>query len=187
MRIMNYSEILESLNKASSFDLYRLKSAISRQLESPERIRAIREKLYVGQEVEMFDEGENKSKLATIRKFNPTSVAITLLEDKSNWRVPYYWINIENVDVKLVNTAKKGIDKNALSIGDTVGFRSKDGYEVYGKIIRINSKTVTLTTSRGKWRVAYSLLFPIIDSSVILIVAKVLTCKYCLRLCSGYG
>jgi hypothetical protein len=164
---MNYSEILQSLQQASSFDLYRLKVAVSRQLESPERIVAIRNQLHIGQEVEIFDGKENKSERVIIRKFNPTSVAIILVADQARWRVPYYWINLEGADVNLKNTAKKGIEKNALSIGDTVGFRSREGHEIYGKIIRLNPKTVTLKTASGEWRVAYTFLFPVVDSSVI--------------------
>jgi len=164
---MNYSEILKSLQQASSFDLYRLRAAISQQLESPDRIRAIREQLHVGQEIEIFNEDENKSEMAVIRKFNPTTVEIFLTEGNSRWRVPYYWINLERLDVRMKNTAKKGIERNALSIGETVGFRSRDGHEVYGKIIRLNPKTVTIKTQQGEWRVAYSLLFPVVDSSVI--------------------
>jgi len=164
---MNYSEILKSLQQASSFDLYRLRAAISQQLESPDRIRAIREQLHIGQEVEIFNEDDNKSEMAVIRKFNPTTVAIVLNENNAYWRVPYYWINLERLDVQLKNTAKKGIERNALSIGETVGFRSRDGREIYGTIIRFNPKTVTIKTKQGKWRVAYSLLFPIVDSSVI--------------------
>ena len=164
---MNYSEILKSLQQASSFDLYRLRVAISRQLESPERILAIRNQLHIGQEVEIFNDGENKSEMAIIRKFNPTSVAIVLVEDQASWRVPYFWVNLDGADVSLKNTAKKGIEKNALSIGDTVGFRSREGHEIYGEIIRLNQKTVTLKTVQGEWRVAYGLLFPVVDSSVI--------------------
>jgi len=164
---MNYSEILKSLQQASSFDLYRLRAAIAQQLESPDRIRAVREQLHVGQEIEIFDGAKNKSEMAVIRKFNPTTVAILLTEDNSRWRVPYYWINLERLDVRLKNTAKKGIERNALSIGETVGFRSRDGHEIYGKIIRLNPKTVTIKTKQGEWRVAYSFLFPIVDSSVI--------------------
>lgn len=164
---MNYSEILLSLQQASSFDLYRLSVAISRQLESSERILAIRNQLYIGQEVEIFNESENRSEMAIIRKFNPTSVAIILVIDQARWRVPYHWVNLAGADVNLKNTAKKGIEKNALSIGDTVGFRSREGHEIYGDIIRLNPKTVTLKTVQGEWRVAYSLLFPVVDSSVI--------------------
>lgn len=36
---MNYSQILEALNKASLFELYRLQQAIRRNLEDPSRIR----------------------------------------------------------------------------------------------------------------------------------------------------
>jgi len=164
---MNYSQIFQSLQQASSFDLYRLQVAIRHQLESPKRIQTIREQLSVGQEVEIFNGDDNKSEKAIIRKFNPTTVAVTLVADQARWRVPYYWINIEGTDVTLQNTAKKGIDRNALSVGETVGFRSREGHEIYGKIIRLNPKTVTLHTDRGEWRVAYSLLFRVVDSSVV--------------------
>ena len=164
---MDYSEILQSLQQASSFDLYRLKVAISLQLESSERIKFIRDQLSVGQEIEIFNEDDNKAEKAVIRKFNPTSIAITLLVDQSRWRVPYYWINLEGTDVRIKNNAKKGIEKNALSIGEIVGFRSRQGHEIYGEIIRLNPKTVTLKTKQGEWRASYSLLFPVIDSSVI--------------------
>ena len=164
---MNYSDILKSLQQASSFDLYRLKVAISHQLELPDRIRAIREQLHVGQEVEIFNEDNNGAEMALIRKFNPTTVAIILNDDKSRWRVPYYWINLEGVNTQLKNTAKKGIEKNVLSIGETVGFRKRDGHEIYGEIIRLNPKTVTLKTGQGEWRVAYGLLFSVVDSSIV--------------------
>jgi len=79
---MDYSEILQALEQASSFDLYRLRVAISIKLESPERIRSIRQKIAVGQEVEIFNEGDNKAEMAVIEKFNPTSVAIRLQADQ---------------------------------------------------------------------------------------------------------
>lgn len=164
---MDYSEILQSLQQASSFDLYRLKVAISLQLESSERIKLIRDQLSVGQEVEIFNEDDNKAEIAVIRKFNPTTVAIILQADKSRWRVPYYWINLDGSDVHIKNNAKRGIERNALSIGEIVGFRSRQGHEIYGEIIRLNPKTVTLKTEQGEWRASYSLLFPVIDSSAI--------------------
>lgn len=164
---MDYSKILQSLQQASSFDLYRLRAAISHHLDSHERIRIIREQLSVGQEVEIFNEDDNRSEMAIIRKFNPTSIGVTLVESQAHWRVPYYWVNLEGSEVSLQNTAKKGIEKNALSVGETVGFRSREGHEIYGEIIRLNPKTVTLKTDQGEWRVSYSLLFSVIDSSII--------------------
>jgi hypothetical protein len=164
---MDYSEILQSLQQASSFDLYRLNVAISLQLESPERIKSIRDLLSIRQEVEIFNESTNKAEIAIIHKFNPTTVAIILQADQSRWRIPYYWINLEGADVRLKNNAKRGIEKSTLSIGDIVGFRSREGIDIYGEIIRLNPKTVTLKTKQGEWRTSYGLLFPIIDSAVI--------------------
>lgn len=52
---MNYSKILEELNHASLFELYRLEQAISRSLEDPVRIEKIKDSLKVGQNIEYFD------------------------------------------------------------------------------------------------------------------------------------
>ena len=57
---MNYSKILEELNSASLFELYRLEQAIRRSLEDPVRIRTIKESLKVGQDIEYFDAEENR-------------------------------------------------------------------------------------------------------------------------------
>jgi len=45
---VNYSKILEELNNASLFELYRLEQAIRRNLEDPVRIRKIKDLLKVG-------------------------------------------------------------------------------------------------------------------------------------------
>ncbi len=42
---MNYSNIIKELDKATSFDLYRLSSAIDRMLEDPKRQLAVKQAL----------------------------------------------------------------------------------------------------------------------------------------------
>lgn len=71
---------------------------------------------------------------------------------------------MQNVDSKVYpSDNSKKLDKNALAVGDTVGF-TIDDQKIIGKIIRLNLKTVTLITNDNrKWRVSYSLLFSIVD------------------------
>ena len=57
---MNYSMILDELNSASLFELYRLEQAIRRSLKDPVRIRKIKDSLKVGQDIEYFDAEDNR-------------------------------------------------------------------------------------------------------------------------------
>jgi hypothetical protein len=56
------------------------------------------------------------------------------------------------------------LDKSQVRVGDRVGFESREGEVLYGEVVRLNRKTVTMMVDGGgKWRVAYSLLFPVIE------------------------
>ncbi len=86
------------------------------------------------------------------------------------WRQPCYadknfFINIDDVDTELRATSpKEGIPKSHLKIGDQVGFRDRENNRVVGQVIRLNQKTASiLVNGTGKWRVAYALLYPVID------------------------
>lgn len=63
---MNDSMILEELNNASLFELYRLQRAILCILEDPVRIRRIKDALKVGQDIEYFEAEENRLMQARI-------------------------------------------------------------------------------------------------------------------------
>lgn len=54
-----------------------------------------------------------------------------------------------------------------IAIGDTVGFLDRNHQQRSGKIVRLNDKTVTLLCGHQQWRVAYSLLHRVVDSSAI--------------------
>ena len=58
---------------------------------------------------------------------------------------------------------RKGWDATRVAVGDTVGFFDRDGNERYGKVTRLNQKTVTLDCDNGKWRVPYKFLFKVLD------------------------
>lgn len=44
-----------------------------------------------------------------------------------------------------------------------MGFKDKHGEERFGHVIRLNTKSVTLQVAERRWRVAYSLLYRVLD------------------------
>ncbi|OQX61861.1 MAG: hypothetical protein B5M51_06890 [Anaerolinea sp. 4484_236] len=161
---MDYSEIIEILKEASSFDLHRLQVAINQQLESPQRTEEIRRRLKLGQRISYFDERENRLIEAKIIKLKRTRVLVEHISDKERWNIPFYYINLDDVDTAISISKKTGLEKSQLSVGDVVGFQDKQNNDVYGKIIRLNQKTVSLVTdTNAKWRVGYKFLYLVID------------------------
>ena len=161
---MNYSEIIKGLKNASAFDLYRLRVAIDQELESPPRTKETRQRLRPEQEISYFDQDKNKLITAKVIKLKRTRVLVEHLHDKERWNIPFYMVNLDNLNVDIAPTPKTGLEKNQLSVGDRVSFPDKQNRIIYGKIIRLNRKTVTVKTENNReWRVGYSWLRLIID------------------------
>jgi hypothetical protein len=160
----NYSDIIKALENSTGFDLFRLSVAIGRLLEDPKRITEVKEHLHPGDEVEYFDRTQNRVVAAKLLEFRRTRVLIQHLEDGSEWTIPYYWLNIHRANVEINENRKKGLGRNEVAVGDQVGFVDNDGNERYGKVVRLNQKTVTLDCGNNhQWRVAYSFLFRVFD------------------------
>ena len=161
---MDYSEIVKQLEEATGFDLFRLKVAIERMLDDPVKILALKRQLRKGQEIEYFEPDENRIIKAVVTGIKRTRVDVKSLDDGSLWSIPYYYINIHGVDTDISGVKKeRGLDRNEVKVGDRVGFINKEGNELYGKIIRLNRKSVTLDCVDSVWRVAYGCLFKILD------------------------
>ncbi len=156
---MDYSEVINEIDQASGFDLYRLRAAIDRMLDDPKRIRDVKRHIHPGEEVEYFEPLENRIIKARLLKFHRTRVIVENLQDQKQWSIPYYALNIHRTDAKIEENAREGLGRNEVSVGDHVGFIDRGGYERNGKVIRLNQKTVTLECEKGMWRVAYELLF----------------------------
>jgi hypothetical protein len=161
---MDYSKIIEELNKASSFDLYRLRVAITQQLENPDRLSEIKRCLKPGKKISYFDETENRLIEAHVLKIMRTRLLIQNIFDQEKWEIPLYYVNLDEVNTNIISPSKEGLDKSQLRVGDMVGFQDKQNNDVNGKIIRLNQKTATIiTTTNTKWRVAYKYLHLIYD------------------------
>ncbi len=163
---MDYSKILNELNHASLFELYRLNVAIRQQLEDPIRLRLIKESLKTGQLIKYFDASENRLIDATILELKRTKVLVENKHDGELWNIPYYYINIDNIDTNIQAISKRTINRNNLKVGDKVCFKDKKGNELFGEVNKMNPKTAGVLVGQVKWRVAYSLLFPILDGEL---------------------
>ena len=161
---MNFSVVLEALNQASAFELYRLRVAIQRKLDDPQWTRAIRSRLHVGQEIDYFSSTENTIRRARIDELRRKQAAVTDLGDGRRWLVDFFTINVDGMDVQVREQVAKGLGRNEVMVGETLGFTDRDGHERSGRVQRLNDKTVTLQVGHQQWRVAYQLLHRVVDS-----------------------
>ena len=159
---MNYSKILDELNNASLFELYRLSEAIRRNLEDPVRIRSIKDSLKIGQTIEYFDAEENRSSEAIIMELKRTRLLVKNQHDGKLWDIPYYYVNLDHSHTAISNSAGK-LDRNSLKVGDKVAFKDKKGNELFGEVIKLNQKTAGVLVGTARWKVGYSLLSLIIE------------------------
>ena len=159
---MNYSKILEELNNASLFELYRLEQAIRRSLEDPARIRKIKDSLKVGQNIEYFDAEENRLVEARIVELKRTRALVKNRHDEALWDIPFYHINLAHADVS-ISRSTGNLDRNTLKVGDKVAFTDKQGNELFGEVIKLNQKTAGVLVGTTRWKVSYRLLSSIIE------------------------
>ena len=160
---MDYAQLLEALNQASTFDLFRLNAMIDRELESPERIGRIKAALIVGQKLSYFDRNSNSLRDCEVLQLKQKRALVLDFTDGNRWTVPYFMLNIEGADVRVNQDAHKGLSRHAIAVGDLLGFKDKHGEEHFGHVLRLNTKSVTLQVAQGQWRVGYSLLYRVLD------------------------
>ena len=162
---MNYTEILEQMNKATLFDLHRMQAAIDQELQNPKRIEVIKRNVKPGQVISYFDADLNCLVDAVVIKTMKTLCLVKNTKDGVRWKIALVSINLNDVDTDIKPSSQQsGIPKQALKVGDNVGFKNKEGLDLYGKVIRLNPKTATIEIApKHQWRVHYSHLFPVLD------------------------
>ena len=167
---MDFTQIMEQLKQASPFELYRLNEAIYKHLEDEQTIAQIKSRLAPGQLITYFDRGENRLIEARVIKLNRTRVLVQHVHDLKKWNIPYYFVNVDNIDPDIKpGPEKKGLSKNQLQVGATVGYVSRQNREVYARVLRLNQKTATVEvlSDGSRWRVPYSFLFPVLDAHIV--------------------
>ena len=167
---MDYTQILKDLEGATTFDLYRLVSAMQDEMESSERIKKVRSGLRVGQTITWFDNNTHKLVRSEILKLNKLRCLVKNLEDGEQWNVLYASINTEDETVDINMNQEYGVKKSELSVGDTVTYISRDNIQVFGTVVKLNPKTAGIKTVDGQgWRVTYSLLKKVVEMDAQII------------------
>lgn len=162
---MDYTAILQELNKASLFDLHRLQSAIYQELLNPQRIDQIKAQLKIGQLISYFDSESNSLVDAVILKIHRTRCLVRNTKDQKSWNIPFYYLNLDevNTDIQPPKNAD-GIPKNSLKVGEKVGYKDRTNNDQFGIVMRLNPKTATIKLNeRTTWLVPYRLLFRVIE------------------------
>ena len=167
---MDYTQILKDLEGATTFDLYRLVSAMQDEMESSARIKKVRSGLRVGQTITWFDSNTHKLVRSEILKLNKLRCLVKNLEDGERWNVLYASINTEDETVDINMNQEYGVKKSELRVGDTVTYISRDNIQVFGTVVKLNPKTAGIKTIDGQgWRVAYSLLKKVVEMDAKII------------------
>lgn len=165
---MDYTLITQELRAASLFDLFRLRAAITLQLEDPQRIDEVRIRLRPGMKISYFDEVQNRLTPATVIELHRTRLLVENQQDKERWSIPFAPVNVDGVetDIRASPVEPHVLDRTRLKVGEAVGFRDRQNRDCYGVVVALNQKTATILTNGGqRWRVAYQFLFPVIDSA----------------------
>lgn len=165
---MKFSDVINSLNQASAFELYRMRAAIDRVLDDPKWLQAIQSRLHIGQEVKYFDAQANSLKRGKILELRRKQAVLLDLDDAKTWIISYVAINLDGADVQIRENKPQGLGRNEVAVGETVGFLDRAQQQRTGKVIRLNDKTVSLQCGNSQWRVAYSFLHRVVDSDGLM-------------------
>ena len=109
---MNFAEVLNALNEASAFELYRLRAAINVVLDEPGRMLAIQTKLHLGQSIEYFDPRANAKRFGKILELRRKNAVVLDRDDGKRWLIEYPSINLQGADVQIRQTTQRGLSRS---------------------------------------------------------------------------
>ncbi len=119
-----------------------------------------------GQELRWFNHEENRLVEARLLEINRTRAVVQNSVDGKRWTIPFYLINLDGQAVDIAPGARRALDRNRLKVGDRVAFKDRQGQERFGQVLKLNPKSVAVQVGETRWRVAYSLLAPVIDGDL---------------------
>ena len=140
---MNFSDTIATLNKASAFDLYRLRAAIDRVLDQPGWMDAVRSRLRIGQAIEYFDPQANRPNSGQILELRRKQAVVFDPATEKRWLISYAAINLDGADVEIREKPKQGLGRNEVAVGDVVGFLDRDQQQRSGRIVRVVSRIIS--------------------------------------------
>ena len=159
---VNLHNLMASLQQASDLDLLRLRAAIDYLLQSPKRLIAIRERLHLGQEVDFWNQRENRMQHGRVVQFKRDELLIQTENPSTYWWAEFAVIQFDACQAP--QPAPPGrMQRSDFEPGDTVSFEGRDLIQRLGTIVRLNQKTATVSCDGQQWRVSYALLRRVVD------------------------
>ena len=165
---MDYTRLLNELNEATLFDLYRLRVAISNELENPQRLLALKQQLHLGKAIRYFCRVENKSFEATVVELRQKNVVVLDHLRQKRFSMPYCMLNLDQTETAIREETPL-LSANNLSVGDHVRFTNRDGRHIVGVVTRLNHKTASVDArDGGQWRAGYGCLRRVHDTEIAM-------------------
>ena len=163
------ARLLDTLQQASTLQLYQLHTAIGQMLLDPRRIIAIRQALHVGKVVRFVDWQDGSVRIGTVVALREREATVLEPQAKLRWELPYAAIDPREADtdhLEITAPRRPAARPGAVEVrrGDKVTFDDEHGNTIAGTIVRVNQKTATVDPGDGStWRVPFPLLRPVID------------------------
>jgi hypothetical protein len=163
--------LIDTLNRASSLELFQLNTLIERMLADPRRIIAVRTNMHMGQTVRFLDWRDGQMRNGLVVAMGDTKVTLREEGTRIEWKLPY--TAVEPPQIAGGAAAKPSSAQAAAQFtpgrgdfrcGEKVSFEDKYLRTQVGLVVRINQRTATVDTGDGhSWRVGFALLRHVLD------------------------
>ncbi len=84
---------------------------------------------------------------ARVLALNRTRVHVRNKDDGREWSIRYCAVNVGNVDTDLRGPSREPLERLSVRVGDSVGFTTREGRDVGGRVIRLQLKHLFITVT----------------------------------------
>ena len=165
-------KLINTLNRATTLELFELNTVIERLLADPRRIIAVRKNMHLGQTVQFMDPRDGQMRSGKVVAMKDTKVTLHETGTRREWLMPYIAVEpppaSEPVHSDVPPTPAPAVaprpGRNDFRCGEKVAFEDRYLQTVVGTIVRINQRTATVDPGNGQsWRVGFGLLRHVVD------------------------
>lgn len=168
---MHDAALIESLNRATSLQLYQLAALIERLVTDPRRIVAIRRDLHLGQLVRFYDARRDTMRLGQVVEMRDAQLTLHGTEVHGQWKLPYAAIEPPQPGGSKPQAPPAATPSTPRSTradfrrGEKVSFTDRHLQVHVGVITRCNPKTASVDTGDDSpgWSVPYGALKHVLD------------------------
>lgn len=166
---MRDAVLIDSLNNATTLELYQLVTLVERLMTDPKRIVAIRKELHLGQVVRIYDGRADVMRPARIIEMRDTQLTVQGTEHRFEWKLPYAAVepgrsgDRPQEPVAPAKPAPPKPTRADFNRGDKVSFTDRHLQIHVGIITRCNPKRASVACDNETWNVPYAALRPVLD------------------------